>query len=201
LVGRVFGDAGVKKHLEQHVSEFVAQLCVIAATHGVEHLVGFLEKVATQRVVSLLALPGAGRAQLVHHRHRIDETLTRCGLRRGDQVVARGQSCLDSRMVWIRRQQNRRSVVFRRVRDAGPRRRERPWHLDRHLLGVLHITGQQIDGLDGDQRRAARVDQYDSHAAGRLLVITAVPFTLRGSLLAIPELRYINIILGFSIER
>ena len=59
VLRRVLGDARVKQHLQQHVSEFLAQLVGVAAAHRVEQLVGLLQQVAAQRVVCLLALPRA----------------------------------------------------------------------------------------------------------------------------------------------
>ncbi len=115
----VLGDAGVKKHLQQHVSEFLTQFVGVAATHRVEHLVGLFEQVAAQRIVRLLAFPRPGRAQLVHHRHRVDQPLARRGLRRRDQLVACRQPRLDRGMIGVRRQQDRRGLIFRRAGEPG----------------------------------------------------------------------------------
>ena len=58
MLRRFLRDPGVKKHLQQHISELVTQLDEVAAAHRIEQLVGLLQQVAAQRVVSLLLSHG-----------------------------------------------------------------------------------------------------------------------------------------------
>ena len=76
-VGGVLRDAGVKQHLQQHVTEFGAEFVDVAAADRVEQLVGLLQQVPPQRVVGLLALPRPRGAQRVHRRDGVDEALAR----------------------------------------------------------------------------------------------------------------------------
>ena len=162
----------MKKHLQQHISEFLAQLIGVAAVHRVEQLVGFLQQVAAQRVVRLLAFPRARGAQLVHHGDRVDKPFAWLRVGRRDQPVAGCESGLHGGMVGIGGQQDRRVVAGMRRPGGG----QRPRHLDRHLFGVLHVTRQQqFDRLDRDQRRAARVDQHDCHGACCLSFMVDAP--------------------------
>jgi hypothetical protein len=39
--GCLFGDPGVKEHLQQHISELLAQFLGVAVAHRVEQFVGF----------------------------------------------------------------------------------------------------------------------------------------------------------------
>ena len=178
--GCVLGDAGVKKHLQQHISEFLAQLVGVAAVHRVEQLVGLLQQVAAQRVVRLLALPRARGAQLVHHApprrpaaHRAAAPGAAISLLPG------GQAGLHRGMVGIRGQQHRRVVA-----GIGAGRAAGSDHGT--LIGISSVyctsPAEQFDRLDRDQRRAARVDQDDCHGA----------VACRSSADATSEVRYIN---------
>ncbi len=137
MLGRVLGDARVEEHLQQHVAELVAQRVGIAAVDRVEKLVGLLQQKPAQRVVRLLAFPRPGGAQLVHHRDGVHQPLPGLLTGRGDQPLAGGQPRGDRGVLGVGGQQHR--SVLAGVRRA--RRRQRPGHRDRHLLGVLHLTG------------------------------------------------------------
>ena len=152
---RVLGDASMKKHLQQHITELIAQRIGVATADGVEQLVSLLQQETAQRVVGLLALPRPGGSQFVHHRDGVHQPLSRLTTGRGNQALAGGQPGRDRRVVGIRGQQHR--GVLPGVRRAC--RRQRPRHRNGHLLGVLHFTGEQLDGFHRDQRRPTRIDQ------------------------------------------
>jgi hypothetical protein len=42
------GQLGMEHHLEQQVTEFIAQGCIVAGLDGGDHLAGFLQRVACQ---------------------------------------------------------------------------------------------------------------------------------------------------------
>jgi hypothetical protein len=54
-----FGDAGVKHHLQQQVTELLLQVLVIAMTDGIGHLMGFLQYIRGERLVRLFQVPRA----------------------------------------------------------------------------------------------------------------------------------------------
>lgn len=137
----------MEEHLQQHISEFVTQLFEVAAADRIEQLVGFLQEVAPQRVVGLFALPRPGGAQLVHDRHRVDQPLAGVRGGRGDQPLTGGQPGSHFGMLPIGREQHRRI----RTGEHRPSRRQRPRHLDRQFLGVLHVAAEQFNRLDGHE--------------------------------------------------
>ncbi len=73
VVGMLFGQPGVKDHLQQQVAELLAQMLTVARVQGLEHLIGLLEQVCRQARMRLPGIPraAAGRAQPVHHGHQI----------------------------------------------------------------------------------------------------------------------------------
>ncbi|CKP62707.1 Uncharacterised protein [Mycobacterium tuberculosis] len=107
---RILSDPGVKEDLQQEITKLFAQLVNTAAADRVQQLVGLLQQVSAQRVVSLLTFPRSGGAQLVHHRDGVDESFATLRIRCRDQPGTGGQSSNDSRMVGVRRQQHRRVV-------------------------------------------------------------------------------------------
>lgn len=78
-VSLVCGHLRIEEHLQQQVAEFFGEMRKIAALDGVEHLVGFFERVLANGVEALLAIPraAAGRAQARHNGSRFEEKLTR----------------------------------------------------------------------------------------------------------------------------
>src|SRR2546430_269808 len=65
----LFSHAGVEHHLQQEVTELVAQIVEIATRNGVSDLISFLDGVGRYRRKILLEVPraaAAGRAQLRH---------------------------------------------------------------------------------------------------------------------------------------
>src|SRR4051794_6624528 len=67
--GPLLGDPGVEEHLEQQVSELLAQQGEIAGLDRFDDLVGLLEEVPRERLVRLRGVPraAAGRPEAVHH--------------------------------------------------------------------------------------------------------------------------------------
>ena len=66
----LFGHPGVKHHLEQQVSEFVAQMLHVVASDRIGDFVGFLDRVRCDRREVLLGVPGTARlriAKLLHY--------------------------------------------------------------------------------------------------------------------------------------
>jgi hypothetical protein len=59
LSRRLLGDPGVEDHLEEDVAELLREVTAVAASDGVEHLVGLLHEVGRQALVGLLGVPGA----------------------------------------------------------------------------------------------------------------------------------------------
>ena len=53
------GDPGVEQHLQQHVAEFLADRCPVTVFDRLGQLVGLLDQVPDQRLVSLLGVPRA----------------------------------------------------------------------------------------------------------------------------------------------
>ncbi len=73
---RLFGgDPRVEEHLQQDVTQFLADGRRIPALHGLDQLVALLDQVPQQRLMSLFRIPRAtaGRAQPIHHGHRIEQ--------------------------------------------------------------------------------------------------------------------------------
>ncbi len=52
-------DLRVHEHEQQYVAEFLAQILLVVLPHRVRDFVSFLEQLRDQRLVSLLAIPGA----------------------------------------------------------------------------------------------------------------------------------------------
>ncbi len=79
-------DARMEDHLEQQVTELLAQVIAVAGLDRLDRLVGLLDQVGDQRLVGLLRVPGAaaGRAQPVHHRDEVEQRGT-------GKVVGAGQ--------------------------------------------------------------------------------------------------------------
>ena len=77
LVGVLSGDPRVEHHLEQQVTELLAQVVAVAGLDRLDRLVGLLDEVAHQRLVRLLAVPGALATQPVHHRDQVEQPRAR----------------------------------------------------------------------------------------------------------------------------
>ena len=63
----------IKQHLQQQVAEFFGKMRKVSPLDGVEDLVGLFERVLTNGIESLLAVPGAAtrRTQSGHDRRRL----------------------------------------------------------------------------------------------------------------------------------
>ncbi len=61
------GDLGVEEHLQQQVTELLAQVGVVARLDRVQHLAGLLDQIGRQAAVGLFRVPGASLAQGGHH--------------------------------------------------------------------------------------------------------------------------------------
>ncbi|MEJ7691263.1 MAG: hypothetical protein WKF76_12975 [Nocardioidaceae bacterium] len=63
----------MERHLQQQVTELLAQVVTVAGLDRVDRLVGLLEQVAHQALVGLLLVPGALRPQPVHHLDQVEQ--------------------------------------------------------------------------------------------------------------------------------
>src|SRR5207253_3224379 len=94
-VGIFLCNGAVHEHLEQQVSELLAQCRPILAIDGLEDLVRLLEEIRTQSEMRLLSVPRAatGRAQtlddLVQGTQRIDRLVTHVATRSSDARAVR----------------------------------------------------------------------------------------------------------------
>ena len=91
LVGR---HLGIKQHLKQQIAQLLGQVRKVAALDGVEDLIGFFQRVFSNGVKGLLAVPGAaaGGAQPGHDRGRLLKQGSRP--RRVGRCLRRGSLCV-----------------------------------------------------------------------------------------------------------
>ncbi len=59
-----FGQDGVENHLQQQVTQFPGKFARVGGLHRVENLVGFLDQELAERIVGLLAVPGAAAGSI-----------------------------------------------------------------------------------------------------------------------------------------
>src|SRR5262245_2838774 len=65
--------AGMEDHLEEEVTQFIAQVVEIAPRNGVGHLVSLLDGVRRDRVKGLLQVPGTAGAGRAQRRHDLEQ--------------------------------------------------------------------------------------------------------------------------------
>ena len=75
--------AGMEHHLQQKIAQLVLQICQIAALDGVDHLIGFLDRIGCDRGVGLFEIPGAARARRAQRRHDLQQVVDVTGRRHG----------------------------------------------------------------------------------------------------------------------
>ena len=61
----------MEQHLEQHVAQLFSHLGVVVVANRLVELVRLLDQVRSQRIVGLVGVPLAPRAQIAHQRERI----------------------------------------------------------------------------------------------------------------------------------
>ncbi len=67
----LLGDHRMEEHLEEDVAQLLANRVRVAGSQRIVELVRLLDEIGAQRVVRLLAIPLAARAQIAHERERI----------------------------------------------------------------------------------------------------------------------------------
>src|SRR5665647_2246922 len=69
----------VEEHLQQDVAELLCHVHAVPGLDGLDQLVGLLDEVRHERLVSLLRVPGAAicRTQTVHHRDQVEQACSR----------------------------------------------------------------------------------------------------------------------------
>nr|BBJ51427.1 hypothetical protein SAVMC3_40560 [Streptomyces avermitilis] len=89
LVLVLLRDPGVEDHLEQDVSQLLAEFVAVALLDRLDQLVRFLDAVLGQALVGLLGRPGALGADAVHDLDEVEETGARQVVRGGEQLQVR----------------------------------------------------------------------------------------------------------------
>src|SRR6185437_9633517 len=69
----LLGHARMEHHLEEQITQLLAQLVRLAALHRIGHLVGLLERIGRDGAESLLAIPGAAPLRVAQPRHERQE--------------------------------------------------------------------------------------------------------------------------------
>ncbi|MGY4337457.1 hypothetical protein ACVWW3_002363 [Bradyrhizobium sp. LM2.9] len=69
----LLGHPGVEHHLQQEVAELFAEIVEIATADGLDHLIGFLDRVGRDGRKILIEVPGAAGHRRAQRRHDLDQ--------------------------------------------------------------------------------------------------------------------------------
>ena len=73
----LLGNSGLKHHLQQQITQFIADIIQIAALNGVSCLIGFLDRVGGNRLEGLFDIPWASGVRVAQLAHDIDDPAQR----------------------------------------------------------------------------------------------------------------------------
>ena len=77
------GNSGLKHHLQQQITQFIADILQIAALDGIGCLIGFLDCVGGNRLKSLFDIPRTSRFRVAQLDHDVNDPAQR-GIGAGD---------------------------------------------------------------------------------------------------------------------